>query len=614
MTFLRRSIYLGLLCAVLGFSVSCSDAPKMQRQEIPLPDGVEIVDSTPGSYGGVFVMAGAQAPSTFNDLVNTDAETSVITGLLFSGLVTYDPIAMKYIPALAESWEVSEDSKTYVFNLRKGVKFSDGVEITADDVVFTFDSIFAPLTDADGNIMTDPQSGKPLLRYPSRYAGQYTIGGEPIKYRKLDKYRVEFSTNIVYAPFINDIGFISIFPKHKLQKAFESGELLTAWSTQTAIDTPSEIVSSGPFVIHSYRPGERLVMSPNPHFWKADKEGRRLPYVDYLIFKFVADANTATILFSTGQVDAAAVDASDYPWVNRMAPTYDFKIYERGPSPAISFMWFNQNPNSNPDGKPYVKPHKLKWFTNPDFRRAIMGAIDRDGIVRGVWQDRAVKLDTIISPANQKWYNPDVKKYAFDPKASLELLRSIGFKTDGAGKLFDADGNRVEFDFLVPESSKSYTTTTTTILENMKAIGIGVNLIFMDFTTIVSRIDDTMDYEAAILGFTGGGDPSGGKAIYRSDGFLHVWNPRQKSPATPWEKRIDEIVDLQEGTLDEAERIRLVGEMQNIFSEELPLIFLTTPLSYSGIKTKWRNVKVPPLGSVIWNLEELYQEAEESGD
>ena len=165
----------------------------------------------------------------------------------------------------------------------------------------------------------------------------------------------------------------------------------------------------------------------------------------------------------------------------------------------------------------------------------------------------------------------------------------------------------VEFDFMVADGSQNSTTTATTFVENMKAIGIKVSLKFMDFAAIVSKIDDTFDYEAAMLGFTGGGDPSGGKAIYRSDGFLHVWNPRQKTPATDWERRIDEIYERQEAELDTRKRRELIFEMQQLFSKNLPLFYLTTPMSYSGIQRKWQNVRVPPLGSIIWNLEELYE-------
>lgn len=449
-----------------------------------------------------------------------------------------------------------------------------------------------------------------MLRYPSRYAGQYTIGGEPIKYRKIDKYTVEFKTNKVYAPFLNDIGFIEILPKHKLQKAVDDGSLQQAWSTQTAINSPSEMVSSGPFMLFSYKPGERLVMQPNPHYWRADKKGQRLPYIDFLVYKFVADANTSTILFATGQCDASAVNANDYAWVAKYAKTYAFKIYERGPEASISFVWFNQNGGKNEKGEPFVKPYKFKWFSNKKFRQAVMQAIDRDGLIKSVWFSRARKLDTIISPANKKWHNPDTPKYAYSPESSRKILLSEGFKYDASGALLDHEGKRVEFEFIVADGSQNSSVIATTFVENMKSIGISVKLKFLDFGTIISKIDNTFDYEAVMMGFTGGGDPSGGKAIYRSNGFLHVWNPRQKSPATDWEKRVDEIMDAQEVEMNPEARKRLIFEMQKIFSDELPLLYLITPMGYSGIAEKWRNVKIPPLGSIIWNIDELYESDE----
>lgn len=592
---------------LIAFLCACSKTPKIERGEFPLPKDAEISDCAVGSYGGVFVLAGSREPMTFNDLINTESDTGIITGMMGASLVSTDPFTQKAIPMLAKSWEVSPDGKTYVFNLREGVKFSDGADFTADDVIFTFDCIFAPLLDKNGNPVLDSETRRPLLRYPSRYAGQYTIGGEPVKYRKLGKYKVEFSTKTVYAPFLTDIGFVSILPKHKLFKAFLDGSFQQSWSTQTAINSPEEIVSLGPFKLFSYRPGERLVLSANPHYWKADKSGKRLPYIDFLVFKFVADPSTATILFATGQCDSIGLDAGDYPWVKRRAKTYDFKIYERGPASSISFMWFNQNGGADKSGRPHVAPHKLKWFKNKVFRQAVMTALDRDGLVNAVWFGRGVKIDSIISSANKKWHCPDVKKYSYNPKLALQMLLADGFNVGADGGLLDNEGNRVSFSLLVSDNSKSSLANATCIVENLKAIGIEVKLVFLDFSAIVSKIDDTLDYEAAMIGFTGGGDPSGGKAIYRSDGFLHVWNPRQKSPATDWERRVDEIVDNQETILNEPERILKIHEMQKIFAEELPLIFLTSPMTYSGIKTKWRNVKVPPIGMLIWNIEELFE-------
>ncbi len=597
-----------LACAFAFVVASCSEPPKVERGNFPLPQDVEIANCKVGKYGGTFVMAISQEPKTFNPLIASDAYSADVISMLLSPLVTFDPFKQESAPALAKSWKISEDSKTYTFFLRKGVKFSDGCELTADDVVFTFDIIFAPTKDAKGNIVFDKTTKKPLLKYPSRYAGQFTIGGEYIKYKKIDKYTVEFTTKKVYAPFLNDIGSVEILPKHKLQKSVEDGSFQQAWSTKTAITNPDEIVSSGAFSVFSYKPGEVLILKPNPHYWRADKDKNRLPYIDFLIYKFVADENTSTILFATGQCDAASVSANDYAWVKNYADTYNFKIFERGASSSISFIWFNQNPNKNDAGKSFLDERKFKWFSNVNFRRAIMSAIDRDGLIKSVWFSRAVKLHSIISPANKKWHNPNTRKYEYSPQLARELLLKENFKYSQNGKLLDSDNVPVEFDFVVSDGSQNTTTTATTFVENMRAIGITVNLKFLDFATIVSKINNTFDYEAAMIGFTGGGDPSGGKAIYRSDGFLHVWNPRQKSPATDWEKQIDEIMDAQEVELNQQKRQELIFKMQDIFAEQLPLLYLTTPMSYSGIQKKWQNVRVPPIGSIIWNLEELYRQ------
>lgn len=589
-TFPNTLILYLCLCCCLGYYAGCSRPVEVERSPYPLPKDVDIAESTPGKYGGVFVLALSQEPNSFNFLIPTnDAYTSQVLSGLFNGLVDYDPIKEKHVPALAKSWEIAEDKRSYTFHLRRGLKWSDGELLTADDVIFTFDAIFDP-------------------RYGNRYAQQYTIAGKPIQYEKLDDYTVRFTTADIYAPFINDIGWAKILPRHKLRTAFEDGSLLKQWSTQTAIDNPADIVGTGMFRIFSYRPGERLVLSPNPHYWRVDRIGQRLPYVDFLIYKFVTDANTQTVLFATGQTDATAVSATDVVWVQKGAQKYDFTIHERGPDSGIGFIWFNQNPGQDEQGIPYVAPHKLAWFQNKWFRQAIAYGFDREGIIQAVYFGRAEPLHSIISPANRKWHNGATPRYTYDPQKARALLSEAGFTHRSDGRLEDALGNPVEFELLASEGRQQTTASATTFVENMKTLGITVQLVHIDFGTLVEKIDSTYKYEAAMMGFTGGGDPSGGKAIYRSEGHLHVWHPKQKMPATPWEARVDAIMDAQERTLDEAQRIGWIKEMQTIFAEQLPLILLVTPTTYSGIKNKWQNVKIAPMSSILWNLDELWSE------
>lgn len=311
-------------------------------------------------------------------------------------------------------------------------------------------------------------------------------------------------------------------------------------------------------------------------------------------------------MFATGQTDASAISVTDVAWVSEAAETYDFTVYDRGPDSGISFLWFNQNPGTGPDGKPFVAPYKLDWFKNVKFRQAIELGIDRPGLIKAVYFGRARPLDTVISPANRKWFNPHTATYPYNPRKARKLLEEAGFRYRSDGVLEDAQGHPVEFELLSSEGSQRTTEIATTFMENMKTLGITVKLSYLDFGTLIGKTSGSFDYEAAMMGFTGGGDPSGGKAIYRSDGRLHVWNPEQREPATAWEARIDQIMDEQERTLDESRRIALIHELQAIFSEQLPLLFLVTPNAYAGVKNRWRNVQVPPLGSMLWNIDELW--------
>ena len=204
---------------------------------------VDISNRSPGRYGGIFVRSDAQEPKTFNPLVSEDAYSSRAIDLLLSSLTHYDPIEERVIPGLAKSWDIAADNKTYTFHLRQGLHWSDGAPFSADDVIFTFDALF----DA---------------RYPNRYAQQYTIAGQPLGYEKLDQYTLRFTTAEIYAPFLTDIGYIGILPRHKLQSSFADGSLQRQWTSQTAINAPDEIVGTGPFRVFSYRPGERMVLTP----------------------------------------------------------------------------------------------------------------------------------------------------------------------------------------------------------------------------------------------------------------------------------------------------------------------------------------------------------------
>lgn len=587
-----------VLFALLGLS-SCVEPPQIERANHPLPEDAFVTDAPLGQYGGIFVLNETTQPTTFNPQVPNNVSTSVLLTRLLAPLVDFDPSSQTYVPALARSWEISEDNKSYTFHLRRGVRWSDGSPFTADDVIFTFDCILSEVK--------DPESGELRPKYPSRYYKQYLINGEKLRYTKVDDYTVRFELPTVYAPFIYDIRQ-PILPKHKLYASFEDGSFTKQWSTQVAIESPEEIVGTGPFTIFSYKPGERLVLTPNPHYWKIDQSGQRLPYLDYFILKFVSESNTAVAHFATGKSDASGIGASDHIWVKEAAETYGFTLHERGPSSSVNFFWFNQHRGSDEAGKPYLSPHKLRWFTDKRFRQAVHYATNRQGMINALLFGKGEALTSIIAPAQGKWHNPDLPHYDYDPEKARERLLESGFYWDAQGKLFDREGIHVEFTLLLVESA-SFDTIGVTFVENMKALGLSVKLERSDFATLLRRTDDTFNYDMTMLGWgspDASYDPSGSKALFLSSGQFHQWYPEQSEPTTEWEARIDELIGLQERTLDEAARVAYMHEVQAILAEELPLLYGFTPYGYVGVKNKWRNIFVPSAGTTLWNIEEIW--------
>ncbi len=195
-----------------------------------------------------------------------------------------------------------------------------------------------------------------------------------------------------------------------------------------------------------------------------------------------------------------------------------------------------------------VDPKKLKWFRDTKFRQAVSYAIDRDSIIKSIFSGRAIPAYGFETPGNKKWFDPNVRKYPHDLDKAIALLKEIGIeKRNGDDFVTDADGNKIEFVFNTNTGNGAREKAALLIADDLKNLGFHVIFQPVEFNTLITRIDDTYDYDCILMGLQPGtsADPSDGMNTLKSSGFTHQWFPREKTPSTDWEARMDQLMDAQ---------------------------------------------------------------------
>jgi peptide/nickel transport system substrate-binding protein len=257
-----------------------------------------------------------------------------------------------------------------------------------------------------------------------------------------------------------------------------------------------------------------------------------------------------------------------------------------------------------------VDPVKLKWFRNTKFRQAISYAIDRPSIVKASLAGRGEPNYSFESVQNKRWYNPNIMTYPHDPAKARALLKEIGIEDrNGDGYLEDAEGHVIEFVMNTNAGNDRRNQTAIVIQEDLKRLGVKLTYQQLDFNTLVQRLNADHDFECVLLGWAGGTpDPTFSMNVLKSSGFSHEWYPRQKTPSTEWEARIDFLMNAQVKTLDQAERKKYFDEVQAILAEQVPMIYTTSMRAFSAVRSDVGNVRGTTLDSnrVTWNVDELY--------
>ncbi len=497
-------------------------------------------------------------PKTFDPLKVDDDASLTIRYLTGGVLIRVNRQTQALEPELAESWKVSKDGRQIIFNLRQGVHFSDGSPFTAEDVAYTVTRLMDPaLHSSTGDSF---RSGDSTVTARIRGANQLSV---------------TFSAPV--------IGLAGLFDQVAIMSSRASNK---------------ESAVLGPFMVSEYEAGSSVQLKRNPNYWKKDAQGRQLPYLDSIRLDIQPNRDVEVLRFRRGELDL--INSIDTEYYDRLAASSPAVVHDAGASLDSEFMWFNQVANSP------IPAYKRTWFRLTNFRRAVSEAINRDDLSRVVFNGHAKPGVGPVSPANKFWFNSRLKAQSHAPQAALQSLQAEGFKLQN-GSLRDKDGNAVEFSIVTNAGNKYRERMAVMIQEDLGKIGMKVNVVTLDFPSLIERIAQKFNYEAAILGFQNVDlDPNGQMNIWLSSAENHAWNPQQKSPETAWEAEIDRLMREQASASDPKKRKAAFDRVQEIVAEQAPFIYLVNKNALSAVSASVEGAAPVILNpQTYWNAERL---------
>ncbi len=544
------------------------------------------LNSLTGVRGGNLAVGVTSDPSSFNRMIASGLANAAITERLSADLVHINRATMQLEPSLAIQWEADKTGRIYTIHLRRGVRFSDGSPFTAEDVLFTF------------QVLTDP-------KIENTMSGQIETDGAFPSMKKIDDFTLTLSFKRPIGVGLRMLDSVPILPKSRLLKTYQEGRFTSAWGPTV---NPAEVVGLGPFRLKEYQRGTRIVLERNPYYWKKDRAGQKLPYLDTITFLVIPDLNSEALRFQQGELDMVSypsLNPDNYAALRRNQKNYT--IRDLGPGLMIDYLWFNLNRGAGT--KAHIDPEKMALFEKSEFRRAVSYAIDRTGIVRSVLLGLGAPQYGLVSSGNRDWSNPNIPRTEYNPTRARELLAKIGLRDYNGDGILKLGDKPLELTLLTSRGNSAREKTAEVVRDNLSKVGIRVAIQPLLPNEIASRALGSFDYEAILFGFTPTDvAPDLQASLWYSNGAQHFWRPNQEKPAFSWEATVDSLISRLVTSVDPAVRKSVFDQTQIIWATEMPAI----PIFASDILVGWSN----RLGNIrpailapylIWNAEEITQ-------
>ncbi len=507
-----------------------------------------------GTKGGN-LRVGGSIPDHFRFWNAESSTVSDVTSLMHTSLLRRNQATLEWEPALAESYSVDADSKGITITLREGLFWSDGDDLTIEDLIYSAVDLFlSGIIDTSVNL---------------------TIDGAQSTWSVVDPQTLRISSSVAYASW-EEFASIPIMPKHIIEPIINAGGASAVnemWTSQTP---PGELVSSGPFMVKEIGAGpdqDRLILEANPYYFESDAADTELPYLDTITmipgnFVDLFNAQTTDLVEVFGQgID----DVSARP---------DSTLYESGVRASADFIAMNQNPDGSSDpGIDGISDPELSWLTNREFRRALAHLVDRSTIISDALNGRAVPRYSIIHPSSPfYWTEAPANAPLYDVAAAQSILDTLGWiDSDSDGIREDDSGNPISLTIATNAGNVAREAIAEIFSQSAALAGIDVQTSFIPFGDLVDQLLGTYDWELVLIGFTSSIDPLASADTIPSSGNLHLTNPGQSSPATQWEADVDNAFIAAATTVDENERRAQYRIIQEIWLDKAPWVYTAAP-------------------------------------
>jgi len=542
---IRQSLLALALTSILLSGCGKVD-PKIYAQDGPVTDGDTLIESSIGDA------------KTLNPALVDENTGGDIDGLVFNGLLRYNE-KMELEPCLAEKWKVSKDGKTITYYLRKGVKFHDGVEMTAEDVVFTW------------KVYTDPTVNTP---YGADY--QYIKNVEI-----MDPYTVKVIYKKAFAPALTNT-FTSILPKH----------ILEGKDINHDDEFNRSPIGTGPYKFVEWKSAQQIVLEANPDYW----EGK--PHIHRFVLRIIPDQSSEFLSLLKGEVDAMGAWTSGTLTPEQYARQTDtpkftdyYNKYEIDQFEYVYLGWNLGNP----------------LFADVKVRKALTMAIDRQAIIQNVVYGLGSVCTGPFVP--QSWaYNKDVKPLPFDIEGAKAILKQDGWKMGKDGvlhKFLHGKDTPFRFKLYTNQGNVSRERIVTIVQQQLKQIGVDCQPQIMEWTTLLNEYINKRKYDAMVLGWQFGPEPDCYLSWHSSQMGEHQYNMVGYK-----NKTVDSLLVQGRETLDPKKRAAIYHRIHKLLAEDVAATFLYVPESLPAVHKRFKGLEVNRNG-IGWHPEKWYVPADQ---